>query len=164
MKRITFAVATALILGALTIALPKLKSEVKANPVAKPAAPQFGADSCKNVKFQFKNTRSNSEIIRAQKIEYHLKEKDNWKTELTNFSVGDCPNGSICTTQGDNLAEARGVEIDKVKLHYQFKTGNHPNANWSDTVISTIKTVPLSEQICRENKYYGGSEWKLGVQ
>src|SRR5262249_32463305 len=55
MKRITFALATALILGALTIALPRLRSNVQANPVAKPAAPQIGPDHCGNVKFQFVN-------------------------------------------------------------------------------------------------------------
>jgi hypothetical protein len=163
MKRITFAVGTALILGALTLALPKLKSEVKANPVAKPAAPQFGSDLCKNVKFQFKNTRSNGEIIRAQKIEFHKKVKDQWRTELTNFSIGECPNGSTCTTQGDNLADSKGVEIDKVKLHFQWKS-NKAGSNWSDTIESTIKNVSASEQVCTENKYYGGSSWKIGVQ
>src|SRR5262245_46565514 len=86
MKRITFAVATALILGALSLALPKLKSDAKANPVAKPAL-QIGPDACKNVKFQFKNTRNNGEIIRAQKIEYHQLVKNNWRNELTSFSV-----------------------------------------------------------------------------
>ncbi len=163
MKRMTFMLATAIMLGALTIALPKLKSDVKANPAARPAAPQIGPDACKNVKFQFQNTRSNGEIIRAQKIEYHQKVKNKWRTELTNFSAGECPNGSICSTQGDNLADSKGVEIDKVKLHFQWKS-NKPGANWSDTIVSSVKTVPSSEQVCTENKYYGGSEWKIGVQ
>ena len=163
MKRIAFAVATALILGALTLALPKLKSDAKANPVARPAAPQVGPDACKNVKFQFKNTRNNGEIIRAQKIEYHQLVKNNWRNELTSFSVGDCSNGAICTTKGDDLADSKGVQIDKVKLHFQWKS-NKPGANWSDTIESTIKTVASSEQVCTENKYYGGSEWKIGVQ
>jgi len=165
MKRIAFAVATALILGALTLALPKLKSDAKANPVAKPAAPQIGPDACKNVKFQFKNTRNNGEIIRAQKIEYHQLVKNNWRTELVAFSNsnGECPNGSTCTTKGDSLADSKGVQIDKVKLHFQWKS-NKAGANWSDTIESTIKTVPSSEQVCTENKYYGGSEWIIGVQ
>ena len=38
MRKVTLAVATALVLGALTIALLKLKSDVHANPVAIPAA------------------------------------------------------------------------------------------------------------------------------
>jgi hypothetical protein len=163
MKRITFAVATALILGGLTLALPKFKSDAKANPVAKPAAAQIGPDACKNVKFQFKNTRNNGEIIRAQKIEYHQLVKNNWRTELTSFSVGDCGNGSICTTKGDDLADSKGVQLDKVKLHFQWKS-NKPGANWSDTIESTIKNVASSEQVCTEGKYYGGSEWKIGVQ
>lgn len=54
MKRITFAVAAALILGAATLALPKLKSDVRANPVAKPVAAPLG-DACTNVKVRFKN-------------------------------------------------------------------------------------------------------------
>jgi len=169
MKRITFAIATTLILGALTLALPKLKSDVKAstvaNPVAKPAAPQIGPDACKNVKFQFKNNRSNGEIIRAQKIEYHQLVKDNWRTELVAFSNsnGECPNGSTCTTKGDSLADSKGVQLDKVKLHFQWKS-TKPGSNWSDTIVSSIKSVPSSEQVCTENKYYGGSEWIIGVQ
>jgi hypothetical protein len=115
------------------------------------------------VKFQFKNTRNNGEIIRAQKIEYHQLVKNNWRTELTSFSVGDCANGSICTTKGDDLADSKGVQLDKVKLHFQWKS-NKPGANWSDTIESTIKNVASSEQVCAENKYYGGSEWKIGVQ
>src|SRR5215475_14366434 len=163
MKRIAFAVATALILGALTLALPKLKSDAKANPVAKPAAPQIGPDACKNVKFQFKNNRHFGEMIRAQKIEYHQLVKNNWRTELTEFSVGDCANGSICTTKGDDLADSKGVQIDKVRLHFQWK-GTQSSAKWSSTVVSTDKLVPSSEQVCTENKYYGGSEWIIGVQ
>jgi hypothetical protein len=165
MKRITFAVTTALILGALTLALPKLKSDAKANPVAKPAAPQIGPDACKNVKFQFKNNRSNGEIIRAQKIEYHQLVKNNWRTELVEFSTsnGECGNGSICTTKGDNLADSKGVQLDKIKLHFQWKS-TKPGSNWSDTIVSSVKTVASSEQVCTENKYYGGSEWIIGVQ
>jgi len=163
MKRITFAVATTLILGALTLAIPKLKSDVQAKPVAKPAAAQIGPDACKNVKFQFKNNRHFGEMIRAEKIEYHQLVKNNWRTELTSFSVGDCLNGSICTTKGDDLADSKGVQIDKVRLHFQWK-GTAPSAKWSSTVVSTDKLVPSSEQVCTENKYYGGSEWIIGVQ
>jgi hypothetical protein len=48
-------------------------------------------------------------------------------------------------------------------LHFQWKS-NKPGANWSDTIESTIKNVASSEQVCTEGKYYGGSEWKIGVQ
>lgn len=137
MNRITFAVATALILGAITIALPKLKSNVKAKPVATTASPQISPDRCKNAKFQFKNNRYFGEMIRAQKIENHQKVKNKWRAELTNFSIGDCHNGLICTTQGDDLADSKGVEIDMVKLHFQWK-GTAPGSKWSSTIVSRI--------------------------
>jgi hypothetical protein len=47
MKRITFAIATALILGAHTLSLPKFKPDVKASLLAEPAA-SLG-DACKNL-------------------------------------------------------------------------------------------------------------------
>jgi hypothetical protein len=117
------------------------------------------------VKFQFKNNRHYGEIIRAQKIEYHQAVKNNWRTELVEFSNsnGECPNGSICATKGDNLADSKGVRLDQFKLHFQYK-GSGPGANWSDTIVSTIKFEDAATQECKENKYYGGSNWVIGVQ
>lgn len=162
MKRITFAVATALILGALTIALPKLKSDVKANPAANPAAPQIGPDACRNVKFEFKNSRSDGAIIRAQKIEYHQAVKDRWRTELVNFSTpnGECANGSTCATGGDNLADSKGVRLDRIKLHYQWKT-TATGSNWSDTVVSKAFYPSSSNQECSNDKTYGSYRWDI---
>ena len=166
MKRITFAVATALILGALTIALPKLKSEVKANPIAIPAAPQFGDGTCKNVKFRFKNGRENSELIEAKKIEYQLSGLSGWRNEVVSFtnSKGECPNGLTCVTTPQNLGRADGRVVTKVRLLYWYK-GSKSTDNWSD-VYTSREFVPESQTNCYESRTYPSADgqWTIFSQ
>src|SRR5262245_19196081 len=101
MRKITLAIATTLVLGALTIALPKLKSDVHANPVASPAAPQISAKACKNVKFKFTNNRSDEATIRIEKVSYSLTGAGD-HTALVH-TANECKYGQTCTTTGDNL-------------------------------------------------------------
>ena len=160
MRKITIAIATTLVLGALTIALPKLRSTVQAKPVAKPAAPQIGPDHCGNVKFQFVNKLPDGEILKVVKIEYHRAVKNNWSTEVISFGGnGECSNGYKCTTTGDSLADAKGVRLDTFKLHYQWRN-NQNGANWSDTITSPIAFNEFSGyQECKTDKVYGGDSW-----
>jgi hypothetical protein len=150
MKRITFALAAALILGALTLALPKLKSDVKANPVAKPAAPQIGAKACKNVKFKFTNNRSDHATIRIEKVSYRAYSKDH--TELVHTS-NDCEYGHTCTTTGDNLPDADGRDVTSIQLHYKYKT-TAVGSNWSD-LVHTPNQPTVASPKCYDGKTYG---------
>jgi len=160
MKRITFTVATALILGALTFALPKLRSNVQAKPVAGPAAPQIGGDACRRVKFKFTNNRTDSTKIRFVQIHYFNKSRNSWYDENVHLdNNADCPLGNTCTTTGDNLPDAQGMDITKVRLRYQYfpKT---KGANWSDEILSAEFT-PASPS-CGDDKIYGtGQGWKI---
>src|SRR5262245_10708361 len=131
MKRITLAVVATLILGALTLAIPKLKSDVKANPVATPAAPQIGAKACKNVKFKFTNNRSDQATIRIEKVSYYLGGVGE-KTELVHTS-SDCRFGQTCTTTGDNLPDAEGRSVTSLQLVYKYLPKT-TGANWSGLV------------------------------
>ena len=151
MKRITFAVATALILGALTIALPKLRPNVQANPVASPAAPQIGAKACKNVKFKFTNNRSDQATISIQKVSYSLTGAGD-HTELVH-TTNDCKYGQTCTTTGDNLPDADGRNVTNIQLHYKFLPKT-TGANWSD-LVHTPNQPNVSNTSCTDNRTYG---------
>jgi hypothetical protein len=150
MKRIMLAVTTTLILGALTIALPKLKSEVHANPVAEPAAPQLGAKACKNVKFKFTNNRSDKATIKIEKVNYRMLSKD--YTELVHTS-NDCKFGQTCFTTGDNLPDADGRSITQIQLVYRFLPPT-VGSNWSD-LVHTPDQPNVSNTTCSDSRTYG---------
>jgi len=150
MKRIMFAVTTALILGALILALPKLRSNVQANPIAEPAAPQFGNKACTNVKFKFTNNRSDKATIRIEKVTYKVVGKDH--TELVHTS-NDCKFGATCTTTGDNLPDADDRAVTNIQLHYRFLPTTI-GANWSD-LVHTPDQPAVANTTCSDRKTYG---------
>jgi hypothetical protein len=150
MKRIMLAVTTTLILGALTIALPKLKSDVHASPVAEPAAPQLGSKACKNVKFKFTNNRSDKATIKIEKVNYRMLSKD--YTELVHTS-NDCKFGQTCVTTGDNLPDADGRAITQIQLVYRFLPPT-VGANWSD-LVHTPDQPNVSSTTCSDSRTYG---------
>jgi hypothetical protein len=162
MKRITFALAAALTLGALTLALPKLKSEVKAKPAANPAAPQLipGPKTCTNVKFKFTNMRSDKATIRIQKVTYRMLGKD--YTELVNTS-NDCKYGSTCTTNGNNLPDADGRDLTSFHLVYKFLDPTI-GSKWSSLVQTPALQADNPE--CSDDRVYGpGSQgWRIPPQ
>jgi hypothetical protein len=164
MKRITFALAAAVIFGALTIALPKLKSGVKANPVANPSPAQIGPDACKNVKFKFTNLRSDHAKMRLVQVEYYIKSKDRWRTENVSLANGaDCNYGATCATTGNNLADSLDRDLTKFHLIYKYLP-NTVGANWSSQVKSQELTPDNPR--CSDNRTYGpGSQgWTIPPQ
>ncbi|MBO0857218.1 MAG: hypothetical protein J2P21_01935 [Chloracidobacterium sp.] len=150
MRRITIAVATALALGALTIAIPKLKSNVQASPVASAAAPQLGSKACTNVKFKFTNNRSDKATIRIEKVYYKVIGKDH--TEDVHTS-NDCKYGATCTTTGDNLPDADGRAVTNIQLAYRFLPPNVGN-NWSD-LVHTPDQPAVANATCSDRRTYG---------
>jgi hypothetical protein len=151
MRKITLAVATTIVLGALTVALPKLKSDVQANTAAVPAAPQLGKKACKNVKFKFTNNRSDQATIRIEKVSYNLTGVGE-HTELVHTS-SDCRHGQTCTTTGDNLPDADGRSVTSIQLVYKYlpKTAG---ANWSG-LVQTPNQPNVANTVCGDNKTYG---------
>src|SRR5262249_36626252 len=150
MKRIMFAVTTALILGALILALPKLRSNVQAEPVASPA-PQIGSKACKNVKFKFTNNRSDQATIRIEKVSYSVTGAGD-HTELVH-TTNDCKFGSTCTTTGDNLPDADGRSVTNIQLHYKFLPKT-VGANWSD-LVHTPNQPNVANTTCSDSRTYG---------
>jgi len=158
MRRITIAIAATLILSALTIALPKLRSGFRANPVANPAAPRISPTGCQNVRFSFKNGRPN-ESIRVEKIEYRQFATGNWRTELISFP-GECAYQALCNTTGNNLLVPTGARLDQFNLYYKSKPSNG-TAGWS-ALIGPIMFLPPPDpaaQQCMDYKIYGGANW-----
>jgi hypothetical protein len=160
MKRITIAITATLILGAITIALPKLRSGVRANPVASPATPRISQTGCQNVRFSFKNGRPN-ETIRVEKIEYRQFATGNWRTELISFpGNGECAYQALCNTTGNNLVVPAGARLDQFNLYYKSKPSNG-TAGWSATIgpIMFLPPPDPAAQQCMDYKIYGGAKW-----
>jgi len=160
MKKITIAIAATLVLSALTIALPKLRSNVQAKPVASPATPHVSPPGCQNVKFSFKNGRPN-ETIRVEKIEYRQFGTGKWRTELTSFAGnGECAYQALCNTAGDNLDVPAGVRLDQFNLYYKSKPSKG-TASWSATIgpIMFLPPPDPAAQQCMDYKIYGGPNW-----
>lgn len=151
MRKITLAVATTIVLGAITVAIPKLKSDVHANPAAEPAAPQLGAKACKNVKFKFTNNRSDEATIRIEKVSYSLTGAGD-HTELVH-TTNDCRPGQTCTTTGDNLPDADGRSVTNIQLVYKYLPKT-TGANWSG-LVQTPKQPNVANTVCSDNRTYG---------
>ena len=157
MRKITIAVATALVLGAITIAIPKLRSNVQAkpvaNPVASPAAPHPVNANCNQVKFRFQNDlAADKATIRIEKVSYHLEDIGD-KTELVHTD-NDCKYNSICITTGDTLTNAAGRKVTNIQLHYKYLSTIRPNANWSD-LVHTPNQPNVASPDCKDYKTYG---------
>ena len=158
MRRITIAIAATLTLSALTIALPKLRSNVQAKPVASPATPQ--TTGCKNVMFSFKNGRPN-ETIRVEKIEYRQFSTGNWRTEFITFpGNGECAYRALCNTTGNILVVPAGTRLDEFNLYYKSKPSKG-TAGWSATIgpIMFLPPPDPAAQLCMDYKIYGGANW-----
>lgn len=157
MKRITFTLATALILGALAISLPKYESGVQATSVAPPAAVTF-ADPCTNVKVRFKNQHYSGGQIKYQRIKFLNHDSGNWYTEDVNNLI--CNQGDLCSTTGNNLRDSEGENLTKFQLIYKYK-GPGSAANWSGEVISPVFSVTAGNERCTANRTYGGPSWTV---
>lgn len=155
MRRITIAVAATLVLGAITIALPKLRSDVQAKPVANPpAAPPIVSGTCSNIKFTFTNKLSVNEAkIRIEKVSYYV---DGVGDKSENVHTdNDCLYNRTCTTTGDNLSNAAGRDLWNFQIWYKYlATKPSVGQNWSDLVHTP--TIPKADLMihCEDNNKY----------
>ena len=154
MKKITIAVATALVLGAITIAIPKLRSNVQAKPVASPAAPPIVSGACNNVKFKFTNNLALNEAkVRIEKVSYNVVGVGS-KSELVHTD-NDCLYNHTCTTTGDTLSNAGGRDLTNIQIWYKFlATKPSVGQNWSDEVHTP--NISKSHEIsnCKDGTTY----------
>ena len=159
MKKISFAVATALIMGALMIALSKNKSDVYAEPAIEPGI-QIGSDACKNVSFKFTNNRSDKATVRIEQVKY-IENKAGSRIQRTeNVKSNDCKYGQTCTTTGDNLPDSLDRDLSDFQIVYRYLTKGSA-ANWSDLVQTPPRNADNPQ--CKNNRTYGPGEKGFSV-
>jgi hypothetical protein len=108
------------------------------------------SDTCTKVKFKVTNHHQDKVTIKLLKLEFYNSDSGKWKTEdLVNQ---ECGYGKTCTTSGDNLADAEGRNITKVKFHFQYK---ERDGQWSKEFTGGEKAIDASEQRCTANRTYG---------
>ena len=104
-------------------------------------------DSCKNVKFAFRNGRRVD--IQVTKVQYFNSTDGKWRTESLSYNT--CRPGQSCYTGGDNLSSAEGDNITKIKYEFKERMGN----GWTGGFIS--QEFRPESPACRANKQYGDS-------
>jgi hypothetical protein len=80
--------------------------------LATASAPAF-ADTCKDVKFKVTNNHSEGREIEIRKVKYFNPHTGRTHTE----DVGNlmCSHGGTCTTRGDNIANAKNVDLNSIR-------------------------------------------------
>ena len=111
------------------------------------AAPAL-ADSCKDVKFKVTNSHFEGREIKIRKVKYFNPHTANTHTEDVKNLV--CKHGSTCTTGGDNLANAKNIDLNSIQVVFRFR---ERDKDWSDE-FQTQKFVPAFRK-CIEGKTYG---------
>ena len=113
-------------------------------------------DSCRNVVFNYVNGRNGE--IKVRKVEYFNQQSGQWKSEDVANEITS--QGAKGETNGDDLGDANGDDITKVKFIYEYKSSQR-SSNWSDAIESKI--FEPNDPTCRENKVYGaGQKWTIG--
>lgn len=129
------------VIGAAALTAALATAFFAAEPRAK------AGDACKNVHFKYVNKRTTT--IKVQSVEYYNKNSGKWKTE--DVVNEECAKGATCSTNGDDLADAEGDDITKVKFNYVYKESD---GDWSDTFHGGEKTVSGNTE-CNANRTYG---------
>ena len=115
--------------------------------LAAAAAPAI-ADSCKDVKFKVTNNHVEGRDIEILKVKYFNPHTTSTRTESVKNLV--CKHGSTCTTSGDNLADAKNVDLNSIQVVFKFR---ERDGDWSDE-FQTQPFVPAFRK-CTEGKTYG---------
>lgn len=106
------------------------------------------AASCKNAKFKVTNNHVEGREIEIRKVKYFNPHTGNTHTEDVKNLV--CKHGSTCTTAGDNIANAKNVDLNSIQVVFKFRERDN---DWSDE-FQTQKFVPAYRK-CTEGKVYG---------
>ena len=122
-------------------------SILSASLLAAAAAPAF-ADACKDVKFKVTNDHVEGRDIEILKVKYFNPHTSSTHTEGVKNLV--CKHGLTCTTSGDNLADAKNVDLNSIQVVFRYK---ERDGDWSDE-YQTQPYVPAYRK-CTEGKVYG---------
>jgi hypothetical protein len=111
------------------------------------AAPAL-ADACKDVKFKVTNNHFEGREIEIRQVKYFNPHTGSTHTEDVKNLV--CKQGSTCTTGGDNLANAKNVDLNSIQVVFKYR---EHDGGWSKE-FQTQKFVPAYRK-CTEGKTYG---------
>lgn len=111
------------------------------------SAPAVAA-SCKDAKFKVTNSHVEGREIEIRKVKYFNPHTGSTQTEDVKNLV--CKHGSTCTTSGDNLANAKNVDLNSIHVVFKFRERDN---DWSDE-FQTQAFVPAYRK-CTEGKVYG---------
>ena len=106
------------------------------------------ADNCKEVRIKFTNNHAAGREIEIRKVKYYNPHTTSTQTEDVKNLV--CKHGSTCTTSGDNLANAKNIDLNSIQVVFRFR---ERDGDWSDE-FQTQKYVPAYRK-CVEGKTYG---------
>jgi len=112
------------------------------------AAGPAAADACKDVKFKVTNNHVEGRDIEILKVKYFNPHTSSTHTEGVKNLV--CKQGSTCTTSGDNLTDAKNVDLNSIQVVFKFR---ERDGDWSDE-FQTQPFVPAYRK-CTEGKTYG---------
>jgi hypothetical protein len=112
------------------------------------ASAPASADNCKDVKFKVTNNHVEGREIEIRKVKYFNPHTGNTHTEDVGNVV--CKHGSTCTTKGDNLANAKNVDLNSIQVVFKHRERDN---DWSDEYL-TQPFVPAYRK-CTEGKTYG---------
>ncbi|MDR4468786.1 MAG: hypothetical protein MRJ68_10885 [Nitrospira sp.] len=140
----------------------------------------LAGDACKKVTFKVKNSHNSGEKILIKKVKYFNKANGKWQTEVVNqylynttgeegsptlnlvpFATKDgleCSHGYICETAGDNLRDAEGEDLTKIRFVYQYWAAGV----WSGELES--KEFEPVNPTCTAGKTYSGGKNVWAIQ
>lgn len=108
-------------------------------------------DSCRNVSFQVKNSRSDQ--IQITKVNYFNQNEDRWQSETIGSNI--CGSGVLCKFGYDDLRDSEGDRI--TKIYFEFKARRNSNASWSGPIRS--QEFHPDDPQCRVGRQYGQADW-----
>lgn len=106
-------------------------------------------DKCRNIKFKFTNEHPTNKRILIMGISY--RNVVNNRTDSVTFTIPkECPAGDTCTTQGWDLRDVEGENINKIRftLRYTENDGGMSSDAYS-------KEFSPNHKECRADRVYG---------
>ncbi len=113
-------------------------------------------DACKDVKFQFKNLRTDLRAIQVYKVTYF--NAANSKTQTEDIKNLVCPTGLTCTMDGDNLRDSEGEDLTNIVFFFHDQ---ELDGGWSKNDGITQKKIPVTKKCSARMTYKGDPIWTI---
>ncbi len=155
MKKVILTIAIAVGISVLGLTFSNSETKVEANSF-ETSNFNFG-DACTNVTFSGVNKHNQNGQIKMMAVKVYNRASGNWHTiDLPGKIYAQ---GESFTTKANNIPDAEGEDLTKVKFVYEWK-GKGRGATWSSEVSS--KEFSPASPTCNANKSFGGPNWEIG--